>query len=58
MTKQYKTHEQAKVPVYDRAGKIITTINKACTSIGAAKAAKAQSCEWSFRFKPAGWVVK
>lgn len=56
--RQFKRHEQARVPVYSRSGAVLTTILKQCTSIGAAKAAKAKSCEWSFRFGAPGWVVK
>ena len=54
----YKRHEQERVPVYDRDGNIITTVKKATTSVGASKAAKVAACEWSFRFKPAGWLIK
>lgn len=53
-----KNHEKDRVPVYDRTGKIITTVHKASQSIGAAKAAKASACEWTFRFGIPGWVVK
>ncbi len=53
-----KQHETMRVRVYDRDGKVLTTVHKGCTSVGAAKAAKVQSAEWSFRFKPAGWIVK
>jgi hypothetical protein len=53
-----KQHEQAKVPVYDRNGRVVATVRKECTSVGAAKAAKVQACEWSFRFGTAGWVTK
>jgi len=55
---KFKRHEQARVPVYGKDGKVITTVLKQCTSIGAAKAAKATACEWSMRHSPAGWVVK
>ncbi len=53
-----KQHEQERIPVYDRSGIVLTTVHKAATSIGAAKAAKAAAAEWSFRFKPAGWIIK
>ncbi len=57
MTK-LKRHEQAKVPVYDRKGKIVATVHKVCTSIGAARAAKAEACEWTYRFQTPGWITK
>jgi len=56
--KRLKQHEQAKVPVYDRNGNVLTTVRKECTSVGAAKAAKVAACKWSFRFGTAGWVTK
>lgn len=55
---RFKRHEQARVPVYSRDGKVLTTVLKQCTSVGASKAAKAERCEWTFRFDVPGWVVK
>lgn len=55
-TPRLKRHEQAKVPVFDRAGKVVATIAKQCTSIGAARAVGARACEWSAR--RGGWIVK
>jgi hypothetical protein len=45
------------VPVYDKTGKVIATVNKSTTSIGAAKAAGATSCQWTMRFGKMGWVI-
>jgi hypothetical protein len=58
MTPSLKQHEKDRVPVYDRTGRIITTVHKAALSVGAAKAAKAAACEWTRRFGIPGWVVK
>ena len=57
-TPRLKSHEQARVPVYDKTGKTVATVHKSCTSIGAAKAAGVKSCEWTLRAKIPGWVVK
>jgi hypothetical protein len=53
-----KNHELMRVPVYDKTGNTIATVHKICTSIGAAKAAGAIACEWTFRFGVGGWVCK
>ena len=53
-----KRHERAKVPVYDSKGKIVATVLKQCTSVGACKAANVKACEWTFRFGVAGWAIK
>ncbi len=58
MRDSLRPHEKDRVPVYGKDGRIITTVHKAAQSVGAAKAAKVTSCEWTRRFGIAGWVVK